>query len=215
MPGFDIRAAFEYARESIIAEQAASRYGIQINRGHRARCPFHGGEHFNLSFKGGGFNCFVCGIHGDSVEFVRLLFQYAKPFEALKRLNTDFGLGLDFENGKPVTANRSIQKQISRIEINVAERELIEATRRRLWEYELSLNWAKRNLTPKTPDDEPHYLWVKALQELETAIYNYDCYENMTNEEKLNYCITNEEELKEYGRIRREIAELQKQNKAA
>jgi hypothetical protein len=93
----DINNAFEITGENVSAERAAAYYGIEIKK-HRCRCPFHNGKDFNLSFKNGGFNCFVCGTHGDSIEFVRLLFGYQKPFEALKRINEDFCLGLGLLN---------------------------------------------------------------------------------------------------------------------
>jgi hypothetical protein len=79
------RGAFELARESVTAEQAAAFYGVELH-GHRAACPFHGGERDSLSFHGHGFRCFSCGASGDSVEFVRRLFE-CKPIDALRRLD--------------------------------------------------------------------------------------------------------------------------------
>jgi hypothetical protein len=199
----DIRTAFEYARESVTAEQAASRYGVIINRGHRTRCPFHNGKDFNLSFKNGAFNCFVCGVHGDSVEFVRLLFGYIKPFEALKRLNTDFGLGFDFGAEKPIAERRNELQQIKQIRRKTAEREAPEAVRRILWEYELNLDWIKRECAPKTIDEVPPDIWVYSLHEIEQARYLLDYYECMPRERQLEFILKERGKLTEYENFNR------------
>jgi hypothetical protein len=211
----DIRAAFEYARESVTAEQAASRYGIQINRGHRARCPFHGGEHFNLSFKGGGFNCFVCNLSGDAIEFVRLLFQYSKPFEALKRINSDFGLGIDFGREKPEAEHRNELEQIKQIRRKTAEREVPETARRILWEYELNLDWVKREFAPKTIDETPQKLWVSALHEIEQARYLLDCYECMPRDRQLEFILKERGDLIEREEFNRTVDAFIRQKNTA
>ncbi|MDR0986513.1 MAG: hypothetical protein LBL98_02295 [Ruminococcus sp.] len=215
MSVFDIRAAFEYARECVAAEQAALRYGIELNRGHRARCPFHDGKDFNLSFHGGGYRCFVCGVSGDSVGFTRLLFGYQKPIEALKRLNNDFGLGLDLEAGKPEAEHHTTLKQIKQIRRNAAERDLPEAVRRILWEYSLDLDWVQRNLAPKTPEDEPADVWVYALQNLSYAEYILDSFDNMTPENKLIFAIKKKEMITEYENVSRLIDGLRRRKNAA
>lgn len=46
-----------------------------------------------MSFKGGRFRCWVCGASGDAVDLVRGLFG-GTYWEALQRINMDFGLGL-------------------------------------------------------------------------------------------------------------------------
>jgi hypothetical protein len=87
------RDVFKQVREAVTAEQAARFYGLDIQH-HRAKCFIHGGTHYNLSFRGGGFKCFICGEGGDSIEFVRQLQRLATPLDVLKRLNEDFSLGV-------------------------------------------------------------------------------------------------------------------------
>jgi hypothetical protein len=215
MSVLDIRAAFEYARESVTAEQAALRYGIELNRGHRARCPLHNGKDFNLSFHGGGFRCFVCGASGDSVGFTRLLFGYQKPIEALKRINNDFGLGLELEAGKPEKANYSTLKQIKQIRRNAAERDLPESVRRILWEYSLDLDWVQRTLAPKMPDDEPPSVWVYALQNLSYAEYLLDSFDNMPRKNQLEFAVKEKEMLTEYENVSRLIDGLRRRKNTA
>jgi hypothetical protein len=205
--------AFEIVRESVAAERAAVYYGIEIKR-HRANCPFRGGEHFSLSFHGGGFLCFSCQTKGDSIEFVRLLFRYQKPFEAVKRINNDFCLNLDLEVGKPIKPNYSTPKEIQALRKKTAERDLPEAVRRILWEYQLNLDWVKRTYAPKTPDDEPQDICVYSLHNVDHAQYLLDCYECMTRENLLKYILNERGNLTEYERFNRVIGQLRRQNNA-
>jgi hypothetical protein len=206
--------AFEIVRESVTAERAAAYYGIELKR-NRCRCPFHNGRDFNLSFHGGGFNCFVCGLHGDSIEFVRLLFGYQKPFEALKRLNSDLCLNLDLEAGKPEKDNHATLKEIQALRKRAAERDLPETVHRILWEYSLDLDWVQRKLAPKTPEDEPPDLWVYTLQNLPYAEYILDSFYNMTRENQLNFILNERGDLIEYEAFNRAIAGLHRRNNAA
>lgn len=81
------------AAQLVTAEQAARLYGIRFH-GKRAFCPFHDdGRHPALAFKEGKFNCFACGAHGDSIDFVQQL-NGVSNLEAARQLNADFGLGL-------------------------------------------------------------------------------------------------------------------------
>jgi hypothetical protein len=206
--------AFEIVRESVSAERAAAYYGIEIRR-HRANCPFHGGEHFSLSFHGGGFLCFSCQTKGDSIEFVRLLFGYPKPFEAVKRINNDFCLNLELQAGKHEKPNYSTLKQIKQIRRNAAERDLPEAVRRILWEYQLNLDWVKRTLAPKTPDDEPPRIWVESLYNVDYAQYLLDCFECMPRENQLKYILNERGNLIEYENFNRAIDGLHRRKNTA
>jgi hypothetical protein len=208
--------AFEIVRESVTAERAAAYYGIEIKR-HRANCPFHGGKHFSLSFHGGGFLCFNCQTKGDSIEFVRLLFGYQKPFEAVMRINNDFCLGLDLQAGKPERENHATLKEIQalrELRKKTAERDLPEAVHKILWEYALNLDWVKRMFAPKTAEDEPPELWVYAMQNLSYAEYILDSFDNMTPENQLNFAVKEKEMITEYERLSRFIDGLHKNNAA-
>jgi hypothetical protein len=99
---------FEVIRENVTARECAERYGFDFRRG-RINCPFHGGANFNLSFKGGGFTCFVCQESGDSISFVSKLFNLT-PLEAVKRINTDFRLALPLEKQSKAEMKRQREK---------------------------------------------------------------------------------------------------------
>ena len=81
--------------ERVPMTEAASRYGLTLNRHSTCCCPFHSEK--TPSFKvypgTGGFYCFGCGAGGDVVTFVEKLFGLS-PAQAAKRLDADFSLGL-------------------------------------------------------------------------------------------------------------------------
>lgn len=90
---------FEQAKEMLDIEEVARRYGITVNRAHKAICPFHAEKTPSLSFKGNIFTCFGCGMSGSAIDFVMQLFHLS-AIDAVRQLNDDFHLRLDLD--KPV-----------------------------------------------------------------------------------------------------------------
>lgn len=89
---------FTAVRTRVSAQDAAEHYGVEVRRGW-CKCPFHGERTASLKFyPDGGFYCFGCHRGGSSIDFVSNLFNL-KPLEAVKKINTDFSLGLT--PGKP------------------------------------------------------------------------------------------------------------------
>lgn len=84
---------FEAVREQVTAQDAARHYGLNFDRRGWALCPFHPDHKPSMSFKGGRYRCWSCGASGDAVDLVRGLFG-GTYWEALQRINMDFGLGL-------------------------------------------------------------------------------------------------------------------------
>lgn len=86
---------FAEIRTRITAEAVARYAGLQITN-HRTACPFHGGEHPNLSFYSGGFRCFVCGEGGSSLDFWAKLYG-TTVLNAARDISTAFHLCIDFD----------------------------------------------------------------------------------------------------------------------
>jgi hypothetical protein len=205
----DLHNAFLIARESVSAESAAVRYGLAVKR-HRAPCPFHNGRDYNLSFRGNGFHCFVCGEKGDSIRFTQLLLRLDKPFSAVKRLNEDFSLRLDFNSKTPRTPDVSLKE----LRKNIAKRDLPGACGRILWEYALNLDWVKHEYTPESPCAEhPPDIWVFSLHEADYAEYLLESYENMTEQAKLAFIENEKENLKQYEKFNRVADRLRRGEK--
>ena len=74
-------------------EDVARQYGLDVNKNHKACCPFHGDKHPSLSFKNQHYRCFSCGASGDAIDLARELLGLSLQ-ETLLKLNEDFGLGL-------------------------------------------------------------------------------------------------------------------------
>ena len=90
---------FEQVRQSLDMEEVARRYGVEVNRAHKALCPFHAEKTPSLSFKGNIFTCFGCGMSGSAIDFVMQLFHLS-AIDAVRQLNDDFHLGLELD--KPI-----------------------------------------------------------------------------------------------------------------
>ena len=75
-------------------------YGIEINRRGYCLCPFHAEKTPSMHIMEKGYYCFGCGEGGDHIKFVQKLFNLENPLDAAKKINEDFGLGLD-PNHKP------------------------------------------------------------------------------------------------------------------
>ena len=95
---------FREVRERVTAEDAARRYGLDVDRHGKALCPFHADRHPSMSFKNGYYRCRVCNVGGDSIDLTARLLELT-PLEAVKRLNTDFALGLPID-APPTKAER-------------------------------------------------------------------------------------------------------------
>lgn len=89
---------FDEVKRNITIVQVVYKYGFKPNRNGFIRCPFHA-EHtasFKLYTDTNSYYCFGCGEHGDSIKFVQLLYNLS-PIESAKKLNSDFGLGIQTE----------------------------------------------------------------------------------------------------------------------
>ena len=100
----DIRDLCRRCRESVSAEEAARRFGLDIKHG-KALCPFHDDQRPSLSFKDGFFRCFSCGAHGDSISFTAQYFGL-RPIDAVRKLDSDFNLHLPLD--RPQTSQEAI-----------------------------------------------------------------------------------------------------------
>ena len=102
--------AFEVVRDNVTAEDAALFYGLTIQRG-KALCPFHNDKHPSLSFRKQRFRCWACGASGSAIDLTAQLLGIS-PYDAVKRLDADFRLGLDLDS-KPDPAAVQERQEIS------------------------------------------------------------------------------------------------------
>lgn len=107
---------FQQTREMVSALDVSRYYRMEFDRrGERALCIFHPDHHPSMTFKNGNFRCWACGAHGSSIDLVAQLFGLS-ALDAVKKINTDFHLGLDLERRDPTPQEREQfqqRKQIS------------------------------------------------------------------------------------------------------
>lgn len=105
------------------AVEAARLYGVAVNSRGLALCPFHAEDTPSCRFYPGdrGFYCFGCGAGGDVLTFAEKLLGLS-PFEAARRLDADFHLGLFDDEGRagatptPVLPKTPEQKALEELE---------------------------------------------------------------------------------------------------
>lgn len=100
---------FSDVRNQVTAQDAARFYGAEFDRRGWAICPFHQDQHPSISFKGSRFRCWSCGASGDALDYVSRLFNL-DSVQAAKRLDVDFGLGLD-GGGESEEASKAEQER--------------------------------------------------------------------------------------------------------
>ncbi len=97
---------FKDVKEAVSVRDAASFYGIRVNRNGMCICPFH--DDRNPSMKvDKRFHCFGCQEDGDVIDFVGKLFSL-KPLETARKIADDFCITTD--DHKELPAYTSHQK---------------------------------------------------------------------------------------------------------
>ena len=66
---------FATVKTSINTREAATRYGVEVNRHGKALCPFHNDRHPSLFVDDDHYHCYACGEHGDVIDFTAKLFS--------------------------------------------------------------------------------------------------------------------------------------------
>ena len=156
---------FEAVKQSIRTREAAEHYGIEVKRNGMACCPFHDDRTPSLKLDH-RFHCFGCGADGDVIDFAARLYNLS-PKEAAQKLAQDFGLLYDSQAPPKKTYIR--QK---------SEAQKFKETKqwcfRTLADYAHLMRGWETNLSPRTPDEELHPLFVEALHRKDYVEYLLD-----------------------------------------
>ena len=93
---------FQDIKDRVDLKDLVRYYGLELNRGGFACCPFHNERNPSFKVYEDHYHCFGCGAHGDHIDFVQKLYGVSN-IEAAKRISHDFGLRLfDTELATPV-----------------------------------------------------------------------------------------------------------------
>ena len=155
-------------------------YGFTPDRHSFICCPFHGEKTASLRLYEDYFHCFGCGAHGDVIALVASVFGISM-IEAAKRINADFGLGVDMD------------KPVDRSEIIMIHRKRQEEQDYAEWEnhafsvlseyHKLLIQW--RSNAPESADDIPDKHFVESINTLDYCEYIFDSFLNGNKEERL------------------------------
>lgn len=172
----------EEIKERLTMDDVARHYGYEPNRGGFINCPFHNEKTSSLKIYDGdkGFHCFGCGAGGDVIKFVMML--HSINFEqAITKLNGDFNLMLPIGNRMTAAQRREmIKADIERKKRRKQQEEERQKQDDYFWscfdEYH-RLEFQKVHYAPRDIDEEPHPLFIEAIQNISQAKYKLDCAE--------------------------------------
>ena len=188
---------FEEVKELVDVPTAARHYGVEVHRGNMALCPFHRERTPSCKLYDDHYYCFGCQAHGDVIRLVQELFGLT-PIEAVKQINSDFGLGLDVD--KPPDMEK-VNRRRREIAEKKAEKARVEHMYDVLLRYFTLLDKYKMCYAPKSPDDETDRRFVYALQNIGYAEYLLETFDRTD--------VVGQQEIKmEVDRIEREYKRI-------
>ena len=153
-------------------------FGIEVNRGGMACCPFHDDKNPSMKLNEEYFYCFGCGATGDVIDFTARLYNLS-PKEAAEKLAQDFGLAYDSQ----APPRRRHVRQKSEAQKFKEDRD--HAFRVLADYFHLLRKW-ETDYTPKTPEENPHPRFMEAIQKKDYVGYLLDFFlENSPEEQKL------------------------------
>ena len=188
---------FEEVKELVDVPTAARHYGVEVHRGNMALCPFHRERNPSCKLYADHYYCFGCQAHGDIIRLVQELFGLT-PIEAVKQLNSDFGLGLDLDKPPDMTAVNRRRQVIAKQKAEQARTEHMYDV---LLKYFTLLDKYKMRYAPTSPDEETDRRFVYALQNIGSAEYMLETFNRFDKE--------GQKEIKpEVDRIEREYKQI-------
>lgn len=187
---------FQEMKERVTARQVAERYGLKVSRNGMARCPFHNDKHPSMKIDQ-NYYCFACGAKGDAVNYVAVLFGLSQ-FEAAKKINDDFSLGISIEN---TGIRRKQNSGVREKEKIPTKEERIQFVQKKIggWvkdavnvllRYLRWMKFWKEFYKPESMEAEWNPLFVEALQNESKISYLVDMLMFGTDEEVLDFSRT-------------------------
>ena len=171
---------FDEVKELVDVPTAARSYGVEVHRGNMALCPFHRERTPSMKLYEKNYHCFGCQAHGDVIKLVQELYGLT-PIEAVKQLNSDFGLGLDVDKPPDMEKVRQHQREIAQ---RKAEQAKIEEMYDILLRYFTLLDKYKIRYAPQNPQDIPDQRFVYALHHIEYAWYMFETFNHCDKEQQ-------------------------------
>ena len=187
---------FQEMKERVTARQVAERYGLKVSRNGMTRCPFHNDKHPSMKIDQ-NYYCFACGAKGDAVNYVAVRLGLSQ-FEAAKKINDDFSLGISIEN---TGIRRKQNSGVREKEKIPTKEERIQFVQKKIggWvkdavnvllRYLRWMEFWKEFYKPESMEAEWNPLFVEALQNESKISYLVDMMMFGTDEEVLDFSRT-------------------------
>ena len=159
---------FQDIKDRVDLRDLVRYYGLDVNRGGFASCPFHNERTPSFKVYENHFHCFGCGEHGDHTDFVQKLFGLSN-IEAAKKISHDFGLGLcDGEIAIPAKRKKLQPPKDDGFELWLKE------SRDVIIEYKKLLDYWHKIYSPRSPIDKVDDRYIESLQQKAFAEYYLD-----------------------------------------
>lgn len=194
---------FDTVKERLDIAVVAEFYGLQPDRHGKCLCPFHDDHHRSLSLDSRRqcFCCFACGAKGDLIKLAQRLTGENTAFKTIKRLNSDFRLGITELDDKPQSKTERQKAALERAERGRAEkqkqmfRSLIDRAAMITATYFRILHFWQMDFAPVGIDDVPDKRYIFAMQNISRAEFLAELFTEQNNADMLDYfkCIGFEE----------------------
>lgn len=156
--------------DSVTMENVIAMYFPQLPiRNHRCPCPFHNGKDYNFSFTERGYKCFVCGVSGDVITFVKEACELSTRVDAMKRINADFRLGLPIDGTLSAIQSATLALRRAEAKKKKEAEEKWWNTYHALMDEWIRLDSIRRNGDP----DSDEYAY--AVNNIDRISYEIDC----------------------------------------
>ena len=148
---------FQEMKERVTARQVAERYGLKVRRNGMACCPFHNDKHPSMKINQ-NYYCFACGAKGDAVNYVAVQFGLSQ-FEAAKKINEDFSLGILIGQPELMDVSRSSTRNMVLETIRLCTIRLRVTSSTLLFLLQEYLAWVKRKKQRTIPGSADRLFW--------------------------------------------------------
>jgi len=175
---------FEEIKQRLAMREVVNFYGFTPNRSNMICCPFHDEKTPSMRIYDTHFHCFGCGEHGDSIKFVQLLYNLS-PIESAKKLNSDFGLGIQTERQPTITIGKPQEREPTQSELQKAFEQWEQYTHKILLKYYKLLRIWYEEFAPRSVDEVPYELFTRSCMEKEQVFYWLNVLAVGTDEEKI------------------------------
>ena len=168
---------FRDIKERVDLKDLVHYYGLNVNCGGFACCPFHDERAPSFKVYEDHYHCFGYGEHGDHIDFVQKIYGISN-IEAAKKIDRDFGLDL-FDRDFAVPAKPVLNQK------NDFENWLKNAEKT-ITDYVTLLKHWEKIYCPRSPVDEVDPRYLEAINNRHLAEFYLEQIRYGTKEDKLD-----------------------------